>query len=791
MAGYGPDEIMKLSPEVDWANKPVREILQSIAKKKKDKQYLQTLEMIDIEKIQVQLSTETAPKLRSLADLTPRQIKNEPEVLLRFLTHGDSAVQRLEFEARSKGNVVPKLLHITKNLDTVFTAADMGKKGGAVYLALKDMVDTESLERMTARGASTQTYIPKFIPDQLPKIAEAIRTINYDAKLGIYTDGGEARNIAALKAIGGYRNSDLARLDISSIDFNTGKISPTVTKAGLASGQLSDAALDIVRAQVGGNFDVNGRFIPNKTSGPLFDIKITTNAKGVKTYTLKSANKINRHLTKELGQIDAWSPYSQKWGKRNFTLGTFRHLNETMWGETFHFAKTPIRDMATLRPQGKNFDPSRYADPNFSPSVKKEANLVNAKFFGYLGHGTASDAMASFGYNADQISKETGKIIVGKDILKNEEFVNALNKGIVDPNNPKIKLVDKGFIDSLPDNSPVDGKVSKPIPPMVAEAQSRKRAAQVDLQTEKTKGLTLDQQMKNIEKEKNIKTVKDTNRLHNVLGQFNEKEYTLFTELKESLPDATNDDLIKIVKNKNSHEAFWNFLDNYKGVRRLAKLSKLFGGPAGILLTGGISTALYKAMSPVEAEAFDQPNDTIGGYLQEFFDLSDEEIKQKRLNATMALNIPIAGDIYEYGMSKIFPTTIERDYKKMEEDQKLAQEAFDIETDMFLPEQYPEHTMHAARTEVHDKYENLRLQHMKEENERIRNEIAEKNRIKQEELAYTEKKEVEDATIHKLIKNMDIDRPLNISKTYGMSNQTDKLFRPAIEAEEENENLIQ
>jgi integrase len=780
MAAFEADKVIKLNPQVDWANKPLREILQDVSRIRKDKQYLDTLNIIDVEKLPIQLAGETKILARSLADLTPNQINANKNVLHRFLVDSNSAVQRLEFELRTtKGNVVPRLLQITKNLDTAFTAADKGKKGGAVYLALKDMVDSETLERVTARGASTQTFIPKFTPDFMPKLSEAIKNINYDVKLGIYTDGGEGRNIAALKVVGGYRNADLARLDISSIDFNTGKISPTATKAGIASGQLSDAALDIVRAQVGGKFDVNGRFIPNRTSGSLFEVKKSTTPKGKIVYTLKSASSINRQLTKALGQISAWSPYSQTWGKKNVTLRIFRHLNETLWGETFHFAKTPVRDMATLRPPSKGFDPSKYADPNFSPAVKVEANKVNAKLFGYMGHSTGADAMTSFGYTTEQLSTDTRKIIVGRNSLKNEEFRNALNKGLKDPNNPKNILVEKNFIKNLPSEG---GISSKPIQPIVAEALQKKRAATIDLQTEKLKGQTLTEQQKNIKITEDIKGTQAAQKLSNVLNQFTEKEYQMFGNLKEALPDATDDDIIKMIKSKDLHRSFLTFLDGYKGIKNFSRLSRIFGGPLSIGLTAGITTLMAHQLGKLPAEQFEQAEDSIGEYVADFFDYDPQEIKNMRISATMSPNpLPIIGDIIEYGARKIFPSKLETEYAQTEREREAVQKNLQIEAELAAKEAFPDLSVNTAMMHIKGKaYQEQRA--FFEEQNRLDREEVEKANIDAHEKAQNERKLAqENQLINKYIQEITIDKPVLDSST---TDQADKLFRPVLNTEE-------
>ena len=320
-------------------------------------------------------------KKTTFLKLTPNQVQGQGELLKNIFITGSLA---------EKGK--PSVLKSIVRLNAVFEGAGLSQRGGYLSTLLEKEVGKEAYENASGWSKRRARKIISELPDNFYKKVPSV-IANLD---------GEAKNLASVMFLGGFRPSDMDGLNIEKIDFSAGVINAADTKSGKKTIILSDPILDILRVQKG-----------NRTSGPLFaDIKGSTKT-------------INDNLKIAFPDgVQVYKPNKEVYVKENITSYNFRNANESMHVEL----STPDseRRIATGRAgvdEGAGYVTSR----TNKIKVTQSGNMVAAKVAAYTGTNSVSQLLSNLGY--DNVSEKTARIAVTQDLLTDEIYSAQLAKG--------------------------------------------------------------------------------------------------------------------------------------------------------------------------------------------------------------------------------------------------------------------------------------------------------------------------------------------------------------------------
>ena len=335
-------------------------------------------------------------KIVTLLDMTPMELKGQGNLLKDIFVEGNLA---------AKGK--PSVLKSVVRLNAVFEGAGLSQHGGYLSTLLEKEAGKEGFEKVSGWSKKRARKIIEELPDNFYKKMPSV-IANLD---------GEAKNLASVMFLGGFRPSDLDGLAIDQINFTSGVINDAQTKSGKKTIILSDPILDILRVQKG-----------NRTSGPLFnDIKGSTKT-------------INANLKIAFPEgVQVYKPNLKAYKTENITSYNFRNANESM-----HVELDTSRDLRRVITGRAGADQGAgYVTGRAKRIAATEAgNRVAAKVAAYTGVNSVSQLLGNLGYN--DISEKTARIAVTQDLLKDPEYLAQLAKGF------KESLPETGFELSAP-----------------------------------------------------------------------------------------------------------------------------------------------------------------------------------------------------------------------------------------------------------------------------------------------------------------------------------------------------
>lgn len=335
-------------------------------------------------------------KIVTLLDLTPNQVKGKGEALSKIFITGDLG----------KRGPAPVLKAVVR-LNAVFEGAGISKRGGYLSTLLQNEVGPKAFEEASNWSLRRASKIIEELPDNFyTKMPSVIANLD-----------GEAKNLASIMFLGGFRPSDMDGLKIESINFKTGAILGAELKGGTRNIVLSNPILDILRVQKG-----------NRIKGLLFsDIRDSTKT-------------INANLKIAFPDgIEVYKPNLKAYKTENITSYNFRNANESM-----HVELDTSRDLRRVITGRAGADQGAgYVTGRAKRIAATEAgNRVAAKVAAYTGVNSVSQLLGNLGYN--NISEKTARIAVTQDLLKDPEYLAQLAKGF------KESLPETGFELSAP-----------------------------------------------------------------------------------------------------------------------------------------------------------------------------------------------------------------------------------------------------------------------------------------------------------------------------------------------------
>ena len=320
-------------------------------------------------------------KITTLLDMTPMELKGQGNLLKDIFVEGNLA---------AKGK--PAVLKSVVRLNAVFEGAGLSQRGGYLSTLLEKEVGKEAYENASGWSKRRARKIIEELPDNFYKKVPSV-IANLD---------GEAKNLASVMFLGGFRPSDLDGLAIDQINFTSGVINDAQTKSGKKTIILSDPILDILRVQKG-----------NRTSEPLFA-------------NIKDAQKtINANLKIAFPEgVQVYKPNKEKYVTENITSYNFRNANEALHVEL----GTPEseRRIATGR-AGVDEGAGYVTNRTNRIKVTQSGNKISAKVAAYTGVNSVSQLLGNLGY--DNISEKTSKIAVTQDLLFDEVYTGQLVDG--------------------------------------------------------------------------------------------------------------------------------------------------------------------------------------------------------------------------------------------------------------------------------------------------------------------------------------------------------------------------
>jgi integrase len=597
-------------------------------------------------------------KLVSILDLTPEQVVSNVDIVKDFFIDADGPFQKLE---QGRKGDIPLLRQVQLDFDQVL-------KGGGTAIGkswLKKTMQTDPIiggrggigktawEALTIESKKGGQRKYTFPPDFNPKITAAIAGLK-----------GTAKNVASLAYLGGFRPSDMAKIRLEHIDFATGEIITTATKAGDVEGVLSPALLDIVRQQAGG-----------RTKGLLFEGFTQLDKKGNIVFKTSFQGGINTHLSNAFPeQISYTSPNTKSVIPENVSLHSLRHHVEDVYNKLGIHPKDANRLRATLRPIPHLGTGGAYGIVtqvgDFEDAGKLQAR-VSSVVTAYS-NSTPHTWMTNTGWMDNTISPDTKELIATKNDLKNKTFTNYMKKS------------DAGlaFYGALPTTPGTLGAV--------VDVKNIETA--VNLGIAQTEGQTLDKQLENIKKQKELlkeekiladdKKALETNKKFEKLSA---DERTRAAKLNHKYVDMSADEAIKFSQSKNQKE-FMQWVSKYKGAKRASK----YAGPLGMAVTLGligVTEAAYQMSSP---EEFAQPEGSVGDKIAGAMGLNEEDIRQLRLWTNRASIVPIVGDVADIGATLAFPTKTDREMIQNIKDRAAAEKSMDVESDFAIHHKYPD-----------------------------------------------------------------------------------------------------
>jgi len=513
----------------DLGNRPVRETFKDL---KSRPSFKLTVKRLDLQKFDLK----DGRKGISLLDLTPNEILKSPSILEKVLIESNSEIQKLEKERIKRKKVTqPFLFSILRDLDQAINTAknQKGQKLSPVQNLLKQKIGGDQFEILTKKSGVGKTKQYFFPANYYNKVTKAISTLS-----------GEAKNIATVVYLGGFRRKDLAKFKIENLDLETGIIYKTKTKTGLVNGVLTPPMLDIVKKQIG-----------DRKSGLVFN-------------NMKAAEKtVNDTLKKFFPEkIKVQSPFKDSPSLESVTFQSLRHANEDLYNQEGIAGEDKHRKIVTLRALSDSFKGgASYGEAEVQSGVAKDmGSRMNAKLGGYDGRLSPADLLKTLGYADSDISEETRKIIVNQGDLTKTKYVNYL------------KQAHPGFFEKLPPgtgnnkvNKAIDISNVSPISPL-ASAEQTKKALALEAENIKTEKELIPQREElkklKLEKERPIKV--DQSKVDKTFKS-NFEEFAA----KNSLDTGTKE---------NRRIAFKQFLNSLKkGVPSIVG-----GGVLGTLFTG-------------------------------------------------------------------------------------------------------------------------------------------------------------------------------------------------------------
>lgn len=421
----------------DLGNRPVRETFKDL---KSRPSFKLTVKRLDLQKFDLK----DGRKGISLLDLTPNEILKSPSILEKVLIERNSEIQKLERERIERKKVTqPFLFSILRDLDQAINTAknQKGQKLSPVQNLLKQKIGKDQFEILTKKSGVGKTKQYFFPANYYNKVTKAISTLS-----------GEAKNIATVVYLGGFRRKDLAKFKIENLDFDTGVIYKTKTKTGLVDGVLTPPILDIIKKQIG-----------NRKSGLVFN-------------NMKAAEKTVNDTFKKFfpEKIKVQSPFKDSPSLESVTFQSLRHANEDLYNQEGIAGEDKHRKIVTLRALSDSFKGgASYGEAEVQSGVAKDmGSRMNAKLGGYDGRLSPADLLKTLGYTDSDISEETRKIIVNQGDLTKTKYVNYL------------KQAHPGFFEKLPPgtgnnkvNKAIDISNVSPISPLASAEQTKEALA--------------------------------------------------------------------------------------------------------------------------------------------------------------------------------------------------------------------------------------------------------------------------------------------------------------------------
>jgi len=593
-------------------------------------------------------------KMISILDLTPEQIVDTGNVniIKRFFTDPNGPFQKLE-QIR-KGDI-PLLRSVQVDFDQVLKGG--GASIGTSWLKRTMQADTimgggggigkTAWEALTLESGKMGQRKYKFPADFNPRITQAIAQMD-----------GTAKNVASLAYLGGFRPSDMAKIRIEHIDFATGEIMSTLTKAGDVEGVLNPALLDIVKQQAGG-----------RTEGLLFEGFTQLDSKGNVVFKTSFQSGINKSLAIEFGDelIEYVSPNTRKLVKEKVNVHSLRHHVEDTYNKLKIPPKHPDRLIATLRPVSQSARAGSQGvggaygiitqAGDFEDAAKMQAR-VSSVIAGYNGR-TPHTWMVGTGYPDEIISPDTKTLVANQNDLKNNLFKNNLIKSETGAKFYNALPVSEGAILSTPIDTRgiqaiTDEAAAKATQgALVLEGENIKLekinlAAQTELDKEK---LNVSEQMKDLKEDKT------TQRKISALSDTEKVRYERF---KIKFVDATPKELYEAVKGKGP--GYTKFLKNYAG--KIIASKGLKWSAVGVV--GGELTR--RAINRAETAEFGPDEGSITARIGEALGLSIEDMAEIgegiRHTTNVAASIPgigIAALPFDLAATVGIPTQEEKD----------------------------------------------------------------------------------------------------------------------------------
>ena len=590
----------------------------------------------------------------SILDLTPEQIVDTGNVniIKKIFTDSDGPFQKLE---QTRAGDVPLLRSVQVDFDQVLKGG--GASIGTSWLKRTMQSDTvmgggggigkTAWEALTLESGKMGQRKYKFPSDFNPRITQAIAQMD-----------GTAKNVASLAYLGGFRPSDMAKIKIEHIDFATGEIMSTLTKAGDVEGVLNPALLDIVKQQAGG-----------RTEGLLFEGFTQLDSKGNAVFKTSFQSSINKSLATEFGDelIEFVSPNTKKLVKEKVNIHSLRHHVEDTYNKLKIPPKHPDRLVATLRPisqsarAGSGGVGGGYgimtSVGDFEDAAKMQAR-VSSVIAGYNGR-TPHTWMVGTGYPDEIISPDTKTLVANQNDLKNNLFKNNLIKSETGAKFYNALPVSEGAILS----TPIDTKGLQAITDeaaakatqgaLVLEGENitlegKNLAAKTELDKEK---LNVSEQMKDLKEDK---------ALQRKINSLSDTEKLRYERFKTKFVDATPTELYEAVKGKGP--GYGKFLKNYAGKIIASKGLKGFG----LGLVGGELTR--RSINEAETAEFGPDEGSITARIGEALGLTPENMASIgqgiRQGTNVASSAPIIGGLalpFDLAATAIIPTQEEKD----------------------------------------------------------------------------------------------------------------------------------
>jgi hypothetical protein len=610
--------------------------------------FKKTFELLDKAKLSLDGS------MVSILDLTPEQIVDTGNVniIKKIFTDSDGPFQKLE---QTRTGDVPLLRSVQVDFDQVLKGG--GSSIGTSWLKKTMQADTimgggggigkAAWEALTLESGKMGQRKYKFPSDFNPRITQAIAQMD-----------GPAKNAASLAYLGGFRPSDMAKIRIEHIDFATGEIMSTLTKAGDVEGVLNPALLDIVKQQAGG-----------REKGLLFEGFTQFDSKGQTVFKTSFQNGINKSLRDVFGdeKISYISPNTKELVEEKVNIKSLRHHVEDAYNKLKIFPKDPDRLVATLRPvsqsarAGSGGVGGAYGiitqAGDFEDAVKMQAR-VSSVIAGYNGR-TPHTWMVGTGYPDEIISPDTKTLVANQNDLKNNLFKNNLIKSETGAKFYNALPVSEGAILS----TPIDTKGLQAITDEAAAKatqgalvlegenialESKNLAAKTELDKEK---LNVSEQMKDLKEDK---------ALQRKISSLSDTEKLRYERFKTKFVDATPTELYEAVKGKGP--GYTKFLKNYAGKIIASKGLK----STGIGVLGGELTR--RSIQKAETAEFGPNKGSIVDRLGNALGLTTEDmasIGQGIRHATnVASSVPVIGTAalpFDLAATTIIPNQEEKD----------------------------------------------------------------------------------------------------------------------------------